>query len=304
VSDFDFTPVEMENYSSTQDPKYKALVQKQIEIELVEGRYEIVKEKPIIISALGAIPKSNGGIRLIHDASRPHGHSLNDHAELDMSQKFQSLSDLGEMLTHEAYLAKVDLKSAYRSVLVHPDDYKATGLKWKFDHDSKEVYMIDKRLPFGARFSPGIFHRLTQAVKRMMIGYGFTSIVVYLDDFCIVEKSKERCKQALNCLLWLLRKLGFAIAWEKVECPSHTLTFLGIEIDTIRDLFLLPEVKLNEFRSLIDSILASSRISLKKLQSLAGKLNWASSVVRGGRIYLRRILDMTKRVEAPVENFQ
>jgi hypothetical protein len=36
---------------------------------------------------------------------------------------------------------------------------------------------------------------------------------------------------------------------------------------------------------------------LKQLQALAGKFNWASSVVRGGRTYLRRILDLMKSLK-------
>jgi hypothetical protein len=34
---------------------------------------------PTIVSSLGAVPKSNGDIRLIHDASQPVGNSLNSY---------------------------------------------------------------------------------------------------------------------------------------------------------------------------------------------------------------------------------
>ena len=37
------------------------------------------QEKPTIISAIGAIPKSEKSVRLIHDASRPMGLGLNDY---------------------------------------------------------------------------------------------------------------------------------------------------------------------------------------------------------------------------------
>ena len=79
-----------------------------------------------------------------------------------------------------------------------------TGFKWNFG----DVYLKDTKLPFGAKLSPGIFHRLTQAVKRMMARRGFNLLIVYLDDFLIISKSKEVCAQALNCLIQLLRKLG------------------------------------------------------------------------------------------------
>ena len=51
------------------------------------------------------------------------------------------------------------------------------------------MFIIDKCLPFGGRRSPGIFRRLTQSVKRMMIKRGLTGIIVYLDDFLIVAET-------------------------------------------------------------------------------------------------------------------
>ena len=293
VSEFEFSEVEVENYKSALDSQNRDLVEEQIKTELVEGRYQVVSDKPIIVSALGAIRKPNGKVRLIHDASRPVGGALNDYATDMDSCSFQTLDDAISLLDHGSYMSKIDLRSAYRSVGVHPDSYPGTGLKWKFAGDTHFTYMVDKCLPFGARFSPGIFHRLTQAVRRMMLRRGF-KVVVYLDDFLIVEQSWDRCLAAQHCLLALLRNLGFAIAWEKVEGPSQVITFLGVEIDTVKDLLSLPKKKICEFESLVNDILSKKRISLKKLQSLAGKLNWAASVVRGGRTYLRRILDMMR----------
>jgi len=294
VSKFDFEEVECENYSSTMDPRYRDQVEKQIHIEVEEGRYEIVGEKPKVVSALGVIPKSSGGIRLIHDASRPYGAALNDYAETEAKQKFQSLEDAVQLMTPGCYLAKVDLKSAYRYVAVHPADFEVTGLKWKFQGDRAPSYLVDKRLPFGAKYSPGIFHRLTQAVRRMMERKGYGNMIVYLDDFLVVAETKELCMKIQNVLIRLLRSLGFAIAWDKVEGPSTTLTFLGVELDSVGNELRLPAGKLAEFRDFINETAGLKRITLKRLQMLAGKLNWASSVVRGGRTYLHRILDLMK----------
>ena len=48
-------------------------------------------------------------------------------------------------------MVKMDLKSAYRMVPVHPEDRKLLRMQWK-DH----VY-IDTCLPFGLRSAPRIF---------------------------------------------------------------------------------------------------------------------------------------------------
>ena len=48
------------------------MVEEQIRTEIVEKRYKVTYEKPTIISALGAIKKSNGNsVRLIQAQSVP-----------------------------------------------------------------------------------------------------------------------------------------------------------------------------------------------------------------------------------------
>ena len=76
--------------------------------------------------------------------------------------------------------------------------------------------MKDTKLPFGARLSPGIFHRITQAVKRIMARKGYDLLIVYLDDFLLISNSKEACAEALSVLISLLRKLGFQFTGAKL----------------------------------------------------------------------------------------
>ena len=152
--------VEQQNYNSTLI--HKQAVQKQILEEIEENRYQIVNEKPALISALGAIEKGEGKIRLIHDCSRPPSHALNDYVTERERFSYQTLKDAGDLINPGSYLCKIDLKSAYRYVCIHPSNYKFTGLKWTFDSDREPVYMVDTRLPFGSKLAPGIFNRISQ----------------------------------------------------------------------------------------------------------------------------------------------
>ena len=115
--------------------------------------------KPNCISPLGGIPNSTGGIRLIHDCSRPSGNSLNDYATLEFSQRFQTIDDASSLLQPGYYMAKIDLKSVYRSVSVSEERQQFTALK--FVLNNQVVYQRDTNLPFGSRLAPGIFHRLS-----------------------------------------------------------------------------------------------------------------------------------------------
>ena len=291
-----FSSVEMENYNSTTSPEAHQLVHDQIKAELDNGRYQITSSKPTIVSALGAIPKEGNKIRLIHDCSRPEGFSLNSFAETD-PVRFQSVSEAASKIKPNYFMAKIDLESAYRSVPIHEDDYQSTGLKWWFKGDSAPTYLYDTRLPFGAKRAPGIFHRLTQAVRRMMARRGFWDIVMYLDDWLIIAPSKAECRVAMETLLGLLRNLGFAISYKKVTTPTESLTFLGINIDSVDMLLTLPLDKADQLQELIAEFARKRHASLRQLQTLAGKLSWASHVVRGGRPFLRRIFDLMANLQ-------
>ena len=297
-SDANLLSAEMSNYSSATTAN-KQTVENTILSELHKGNYQLVHDKPTIISALGAIPKPDSDdVRLIHDCSMPQGKGVNDYI---CSEKFsfETLDNAIKMVKPNAYMAKIDLASAYRSVNVHPSSYQALGLKWKFDGDSAFSYMIDTKLCFGARNAPEIFHRLTQSVKRMMIKRGFPNLVVYLDDFWLTAETYDECNRAFETLLQLLQDLGFNISWKKVVPPTQCLTFLGIEIDSVTQQARLPDTKLAEFKVLIGKFAHKKRASKRQLQQLAGKLNWACRVVHGGRTFLRRILDMLNSLKRP-----
>lgn len=290
--------VEVENYRSATNADNFHAVETQIQYEVDNHRYVVVSDKPLIVSALGSIPKSDSSVRLIHDCSRPPGYSVNDFAENDKF-RYQSLHDAVDMIKPGFYMAKLDLASAYRSVRIHPSNYTATGLKWTFSGCSHPTYLVDTRLPFGARTSPGIFHQLGQAVRKMLSRQNINNVIVYLDDFLIIGETKEQCNQNLLSTIRLLRYLGFAINYNKVIGPSQNLTFLGIVLDSVSMSLSLPENKLDELLQCLHETLTKKKASKKSLQSLAGKLNWASQVIYGGRFHMRRIFDAVIPLKSP-----
>ena len=251
IVDSDVCPeyASMSNYKSAICSDNFAMVQAQI-VEELEGRYIVSSEKPKIVSALGAIPKSSGGVRLIHDCSRPSGLAVNDYALLGEKVRFQSVDDAFRLLYPGGYSAKVDLRSAYRSVKLHPSNFASTGLSWNFSGDDEPTYMFDTRLPFGGSLAPKIFHRLTQAVKRMMAHRGFDT-VAYLDDFHIHEAIFQRCMEVVHTLVQLLWSLDLPLIGKKIEGPSTRITFLGIVIDSESFTLELPADKMYEFRVLL-----------------------------------------------------
>ena len=286
--------VEQKNHRSAL--QHKEAVEHELIDQIKKGHYVIASKKPTIVSALAAIPKDGNDIRLIHDGSRPVGRAMNDYS-IPESVKFQTLGDACKMAKKGYWCAKVDLQAAYRSVCIHPDNYQVTGLKWTFSNESQPTYLFDSRLPFGSNVGPAHFHRISQAVRRCMARRGMKGIVAYIDDFFLAAETKEECLNMLLVLIRLLRELGFNISWKKVVGPTQRITFLGVDIDTQACTLSLGNDKLQQLKQKLRQFQQKKRATKQQLQSLAGSLNWASCVIRGGRFFLRRILDAQKHLQ-------
>ena len=154
-----FFPTEQDNHKSATNADAKLAVEQAICNEIAEGNYIVTNDRPVIISALGVIPKPDSTeVHLIHDCSRPLGEGLNDYIQTQ-SFKFQTLDDAIKLLGANRFMAKIDLRHAYRSVPIHPSNFVETGLKWQFSGDSHFNYFDDRR---------EIFHCFTQSVRQML----------------------------------------------------------------------------------------------------------------------------------------
>ena len=65
-------PMQADNHPSETpgNTNYEA-VKQQVLSELHDGNYVMGDSPPSLVSPLGTVPKTDGGIRLIHDGSRP-----------------------------------------------------------------------------------------------------------------------------------------------------------------------------------------------------------------------------------------
>ena len=111
------------------------------------------------ISRFGVIPKGHTGKwRLIVDLSHPKDHSVNDGISKPLcSLKYVTIDDaIKEIirLGRGALLVKIDIKSAFRLLPVHPADRHMLGMRW-----NDGVY-IDTCLPFGLCSAPKLFNLL------------------------------------------------------------------------------------------------------------------------------------------------
>ena len=103
----------------------------------------------------------------------------------------------------------------------------------------------------------------------------------------------EQCAEARSLLDSACRRLGIPIAEHKRERPTTCLVFSGIEVDTATFQLRLPDDKLHRLRSRLAEWGDRKACPRKELESL---LNHACKVVRSGRSFLRRMIDLLHSV--------
>ncbi|GAV00861.1 hypothetical protein RvY_11650 [Ramazzottius varieornatus] len=84
--------------------------------------------------------------------------------------------------------------------------------------------------------------------------------------------------------------LDVPLAEDKTIRPVTCLTFLGIEIDTIRQTLSLPADKANGIYDLVYQWSNKGKCSKQELQSLIGSLMFASKCVPASRLFIQRLL--------------
>ena len=120
-----------------------------------------------------------------------------------------------------------------------------------------------------------------------------------LHDYLLVPPTEQLCQQQLDWFLSLCSYVGIPIAPEKTCGPSTTMSFAGIELDSILLEARLPRDKIGKWVSMISDFIHRKKVTLKDVQSLNGLLNFACSVIRTGRAFLRRLIDVTVGVRLP-----
>ena len=93
-------------------------------------------------------------------------------------------------------------------------------------------------------------------------------------------------------------ELGIPVASEKTIPPTTCLPFLGIIVDSSDMSMCVPEEKISEITDLLHFWNGRRKCTKTELLSFTGKLSVICRVVKPGRIFLRRLYDLTKNAKA------
>lgn len=279
--------------------QYPKIVWKKLQDEIAEGRVAGPFPDPpfpnLIVSPIGLVPKSTPGeFRLIFDLSFPKGDSINSHIPPELASTEYTPFDAAIDLVHQegqgSYLIKVDVKSAFRLLPIHPSDFPLLGMQFQ------QQYFVDKALPFGLSVSCALFEKFSHFLEWCVKNdAGTNNLIHYLDDFLGCAREHAVATHLLSTTLNTFQSLGVPVASEKVEGPETCLKYLGLTIDTQSMHVRIPKEKISELKSLIGDLVSRRvrKITLRQLQSLIGKLAFACRAVVPGRAFCRRLIDAT-----------
>ncbi len=286
---------------------HEAAVTKEMEAEVKAGRRAGPFATPpldhFIVSPLGAVTKPGSSkIRIIHHLSYPFGgESINKYV-VHLACRLGSFDDATRLVVMNGrgcMMSKIDVQAAYRCIPVRPADWGLLGMVWK-----DELY-FDKVLPFGLGSSCSLWEDFSNALEWIICKEcNIQTITHYIDDCFVASRTQiEFAKQQLQLILAVYRYLGVPVSIDKLKGPCTVLDYLGILIDSVAMTASLTNDRLIVIRTTLLEWQQRTSCQLRELQSLVGLLNFAAKVVRPGRIFLRRMLDLlaaTEQVESAV----
>uniref|UniRef100_A0A2A4J4H2 Reverse transcriptase domain-containing protein n=1 Tax=Heliothis virescens TaxID=7102 RepID=A0A2A4J4H2_HELVI len=236
------------------------------------------------ISKMFLTPKSDGKWRPVFNLKR-----LNEFVKL---QKFRLVNHrkLQFFLQKGDYMTKIDLSQAYLHIPIARRHWRYLGIQYR-----NTTYAMTA-LPFGLSSAPQIFAKTINWVAKIL-RYQNIRLVVYLDDFLIVNQNPQRLKDEVNIVLRTLKELGFQINWEKsVLTPTKSISFLGVHWNTDRNRKSLPLDKATLLRKIVLKCIKTRTWSWQQAKSILGRMEFASFAIPLARLHCRKIQRTVNRM--------
>lgn len=279
--------VHLDNYPSAKI--YQPQLLEYFEKEVANGfmiKVPVSSPPPVRIHPVALIPKPGqpGQWRLITDASSPKGRSINDICPPPPKFSMVSVNDIFSRAFPNSWAGSVDVAHAFRNVPISLDFIGHLAVR------VGEFYYLELRLPFGWSWAPFIWCSLSDFVQRYVASFGF-SLVVYVDDFLCLGRTKKECYDCMVFLLATLNALGLPVKELKTLWPEQQILFIGFLFDFVAMTVSVHEERRVQILDSIANLLSKKFASRNKFECLVGRLVFVSQVVRGARTFARRLFD-------------
>ena len=141
-----------------------------------------------------------------------------------------------------------------------------------------------------------IFSAIADGLLWIMQKKGVSWAIHYIDDFLTMGAPLTgQCLKNTLIMQSVCDDAGLPMEPSKSVGPTTSLVFLGIQIDSDKGELRLPDEKLTQLQELITTWRGRKACRKRELLSLIGSLSHACKVVRAGRIFLRRLIDLSTK---------
>eukprot|EP00944_MAST-04C_sp_MAST-4C-sp1_P010295 g10295.t1 len=203
---------------------------------------------------------------------------------------------------------KIDIKSAFRTLSVHPSDYWALGFQ------VGERRAFHRRWPFGLKTSVYNFLRLplliiSYLVEKTDFDKRGIRAAMYFDDLIILAHESE-IEDATRTVLELFERWKIPRQDEKFleDNPhgakgSRRLTILGIEYDFATLTVAISRSRIDEIVEEMKSRMEEKKgLELRKWESTIGVVNWVATAIPQIRMYLTTSWGIVKTMKRKFGN--
>ena len=132
------------------------------------------------------------------------------------------IDELFDRLQGAKVFSKIDLRSGYHQIRIHPDDVPKTAFRTRYGHFEFLV------LPFGLTNAPATFMHMMHDIFRPLLD---RCVLVFLDDILIYSRNEAEHEQHVREVLELLRRNKLFAKESKCEFFRQRVEFLGHMVD-------------------------------------------------------------------------
>ncbi len=214
-------------------------------------------------------------------------------AILDLSQlnqyivkekfKMETAEMVREHVKEGEYMVSLDLKDAYRHIMIHPAYRKYLRFVYK-----GVIYQY-RSLPMGISTAPRVFNRVVKWIKGYFQRRG-TKVHQYLDDWLLHAGSRQLVHLQAQQVMEVTQKLGFVINLEKSELePTQDCVHLAYRFRLDHGLVMPTEERWKKIQGKILHMITAETVTAREWQSVLGLLTATEKVVHLGMLHVRDI---------------
>ena len=181
---------------------------------------------PFGVQPLHVIIKENKKPRLVIDLSR----NLNKNLQYEYFH-YANLTEATDAAKPGSWFVKLDLSNCYLSFPLH----SATFPHFIFRFEGHLYQFV--RMPFGLSSAPRICTMLLSVLHHRIVAECsslLTALIRYLDDLLFITPSQSAAQFVLETAQRVIRAFGLVVNRDKTEGPAQVISFLGVQLDSIR----------------------------------------------------------------------